>query len=118
MAKVQIGKWEFEEETLDQQHVQAKRRGNNQTKMEAQAQNVHYDRQTNEIVIKSGESNTNKWQAQLPISESYSRIAARLGYHFGATRSASMDCKLSNSAPSTAARSWAAAVKPVRAKKA
>lgn len=52
MAKVQIGKWEIEEETLNQQHVQAERRGNQQRKIEAQAYSTWYNRQTNEIVVK------------------------------------------------------------------
>ena len=52
MAKVEIGKWEIEEEELDRQHVQAKRRGNQQRKTEAQAQSVQDNRQINELVVK------------------------------------------------------------------
>ena len=51
MAKVKIGKWEIEEEALEQQHFAAQRRGEAQLQTEPQAQQVTYDRAKEQLVI-------------------------------------------------------------------
>ena len=51
MAKVKIGKWEIEEDELDQQHLVAQRRGEAQRQTEPQAQQVTYDRAKEQLVV-------------------------------------------------------------------
>lgn len=51
MAKVQIGKWELEEEELDRQHQEAKQRGAEIMDSEPQASNVSYEHKSNRLVI-------------------------------------------------------------------
>ena len=51
MAKVKIGAWEIDEEELEQQHQEARRRGERQATAEPQAQSVSYDRQTGQLVV-------------------------------------------------------------------
>jgi Protein of unknown function (DUF2442) len=51
MAKVTIGKWEVEEAELDQQHLAARERGQQQLATEAQAQRVTYDQHKDQLVL-------------------------------------------------------------------
>ncbi|PKO23496.1 MAG: DUF2442 domain-containing protein [Chloroflexi bacterium HGW-Chloroflexi-1] len=51
MAKVQVGKWEVEEEELERQHREAIKRGMETAQSEPQAKTVGYDRPTNRLII-------------------------------------------------------------------
>ncbi len=51
MAKVQIGKWEIDEEELECQHQEAERWGAERARNEPQARSVSYDRPANRLIV-------------------------------------------------------------------
>lgn len=51
MAKVTIGAWEVDEQELEQQHQEAKRRGERQMVTEPQAKRASYDAPTERLVV-------------------------------------------------------------------
>lgn len=51
MAKIKMGKWEFDEDELDAQHQEAIQRGAEWVKQEPQAQATHYDATNHRLVI-------------------------------------------------------------------
>ena len=51
MAKVKIGVWDVDEETLEQQHQAARRRGERQVATEPQAQRAGYDQLTGQLWV-------------------------------------------------------------------
>ncbi len=51
MAKVKIGKWEIEEETLEEQHLAAQADGERQLETEALARHVSYNAESDQLVI-------------------------------------------------------------------
>jgi hypothetical protein len=51
MAKVKIGKWEFDEHELDRQHANARRRGRERMKTEPRAVSAYYDRERDRILV-------------------------------------------------------------------
>ena len=51
MAKAKIGKWEIEEDELEQQHLAARQQGEAHLQTELQAQQVTYDRAKEQLVI-------------------------------------------------------------------
>lgn len=51
MAKVKLGKWEIEEDELEQQHLAARQQGEAERQTELQAQQVTYDRAKEQLVI-------------------------------------------------------------------
>lgn len=51
MAKVKLGKWEIEEDELEQQHLAARQQGEAQLQTELQAQQVRYDRAKEQLIV-------------------------------------------------------------------